>query len=530
MVDRDRVWLGAGLLAGGVSAATLAGAGVAAADDGTSSGTEASAGDGSQDTSPHDRPDRQTGSSSSMSEGEDRGLGSDPDVETPRHKEDPDQEARPNPEYSVANPKLESSLLDEVDDVVARARDSSVPVGGRHRAPELVVDPAVEYMNLAPDSAATDADPHLESDVTEDPAITPRFDEADSVPSTFLDNVDIDLGSTHGAVVMRLAAAEVPVIASSKPTLLDFLNDIGTAIYDFYTGAVRLLGGPVRVPFGSSARVESSELDLGGGRSVPADWYFPPGAHPTGLIYLQHGLWATASFYSATAAYLAEKTNSIVVAPTLTWNPFDIANYPLQSSATGRAVAELFIGDRSALHASARTAGYGGPFPEKFLLAGHSAGGGLVVTAAGVLSAMNKAGNLTGVVMLDGVRNSWSMSRDLATIPHSIPVYNLAAAPNGWNYGGDANRRLAQVRPGMFTGVVIRSGKHSDAMQSASSGLQFLTYSVIGLSSSLNVVATRMIAAGWINDLFADARTAGLYSNNTTMLALLTGRWQGHLG
>src|SRR6478735_7305913 len=46
MVDRYRVWLGAGVLAGGVSAAMLAGAGVAVADEASSSstGTQASPG------------------------------------------------------------------------------------------------------------------------------------------------------------------------------------------------------------------------------------------------------------------------------------------------------------------------------------------------------------------------------------------------------------------------------------------------------------------------------------------------------
>ena len=40
MVDRYRVWLGAGFLAGGMSAAMLTGAGVATADDGASAGSE----------------------------------------------------------------------------------------------------------------------------------------------------------------------------------------------------------------------------------------------------------------------------------------------------------------------------------------------------------------------------------------------------------------------------------------------------------------------------------------------------------
>src|SRR4029077_14451361 len=49
-----------------------------------------------------------------------------------------------------------------------------------------------------------------------------------------------------------------------------------------------------------------------GACTVTADWYFPAGSNPQGLIYFQHGALANSAMYSYTAATLAEETNSIV--------------------------------------------------------------------------------------------------------------------------------------------------------------------------------------------------------------------------
>ena len=67
------------------------------------------------------------------------------------------------------------------------------------------------------------------------------------------------------------------------------------------------------------------------------------------------------------AQSIAQETNSIVVAPQIFW--FDDAF-------SGEAAAQMFVGDRSALNISANQAGYLGLLPQKFLLTGHSAGGG----------------------------------------------------------------------------------------------------------------------------------------------------------
>ena len=79
---------------------------------------------------------------------------------------------------------------------------------------------------------------------------------------------------------------------------------------------------------------------------------------PERIIYLQHGFLARGVFYDYTAAYLAEHTNSIVVAPTLTSNIFATDGYWLGGDQMHRAVADLFFDDNDALLKSAQVAGY----------------------------------------------------------------------------------------------------------------------------------------------------------------------------
>ena len=530
MVDRYRVWLGAGVLAGGVSAAMLAGAGVATADDGssTASGAQASSGAGDSDsgrntqtptTSASDTDDDTSKTDSSESEEPEESAESaesaesdpKPAATTPgrsRHRardDDGGSEDAPSTADDVVD-SPETALYEPDASEVVEESESTMPEvtqGGRHRAPE----------EAQPESTTAEVSP----------AGRHRAPEEAQPEST---TVDTDLGSSDGAVVMRLAAAEAPPLDSDGPNLLDILNGIGTKFYDFYTNAMHALAGPVRVPHGSRVRVASTTLTIGDGKTIAADWYIPKGdEQPTGLIYLQHGFLASARFYSATAAYLAEKTNSIVVAPTLTWNFFDLENYPLEWPQTGRAIADLFTGDRAALNASAQAAGYAGILPTRVVLAGHSAGGGLVAMVARYMAELGNTDDLAGVVMLDGVQTLSLMSVDVGRIPLSIPVYNLAGEASSWNWYGDAGRRLAKVRPGMFTGVTMRGGGHSDAMQSTSGALQMVAYFATGFSSLTDVLANRVLATGWITDMFAGTRTAGLYDGNGSPRHILSSWW-----
>jgi len=153
------------------------------------------------------------------------------------------------------------------------------------------------------------------------------------------------------------------------------------------------------------------------GDTVAADWYFPTQADGSvdaqGVIWLQHGFGATNTFYSALATDLAQRTNSIVVSPTLSSIPFTLfGGGCLICTNTQQAAATAFLDpDRAALVDSAVAAGYTGDTDEllgAFVLAGHSAGGGFASAVASDYVNRGDAtqdADLVGVVMFDGVSN-----------------------------------------------------------------------------------------------------------------------------
>ena len=142
--------------------------------------------------------------------------------------------------------------------------------------------------------------------------------------------------------------------SATAPPLPSVINLVGSAVFNLFGAATRLVEGPPVLPPGSTVTVRSSTLEIGNGKVVPADWYYPDTEQPpTRLIHLQHGFLASGPMYSYTAAYLAEGTNRIVVAPSLTSNPFAEDAFWLGGDGMHRAVADLFVGDREALTRSA---------------------------------------------------------------------------------------------------------------------------------------------------------------------------------
>jgi acetyl esterase/lipase len=541
MVDRYRVWVGAGVLAGGMSAAMLTGAGVAAADDTSPATRASSAASGGEDSPPASTGIRGRGGEKTEKDDKDgkgtagsRGDAAADGDETSAAKPEAEPEAGPTTEPE-AGPKPRKRLFQTpfqrpgkhraTDDANTDAEidDAAAEEPAQTEEPTQTPDPAVQEPTRTEETAQTGERPEAEE--TAQTVAHTRWQR----PSAFAAEVDTDLGSFDGAMVMKLAAAEAPA-PPTTPTLLDIIAKLSARFYDAYTDAMQFFAGPVRAPFGSTVRVESSTLTIGGHKEVPADWYFPDTEEPTGLIYLQHGILSNGSFYSATASYLAEKTNSIVVVPTLTWNPFDTGNYPLEWPSTGRAIAALFAGDRAALTASAQAAGYDGALPTRVVLAGHSAGGGLIAMIARFMAEGGDGDDLAGVVMFDGVGTLSYLSEDLAAIPESIPVYNIGAAPSSWNWYGDTNRKLQTVRPGMFTGLTLAGGRHADGMQTTSPVVQYFSYLMLGFSSPLNVMANRVLAAGWINDMFAGTHTDGLYDAHSSSWSVLAAWWRGQAG
>jgi len=253
----------------------------------------------------------------------------------------------------------------------------------------------------------------------------------------------------------------------------------------------------------------------GGGIQLSADWYFPTQVDGTvdaqGVIWLQHASGAAGSSLAALAVGLARQTNSIVVAPSLPTS----MSWSLAGDAATRAVATLFEGDRSALVASAVEAGYAGEASEltgKFVLAGHSAGGGFMTAVAADYAAHNVASNdLAGVIMYDGVSGSafdgsGGFAEQVAELDsRSIPVYQLAAPAQLWNAYGATTNALMAVDPGRFRGVVLAGGSHVDSIVGSSIADNIVAQRVTTRSLPGNAAAARLLTAGWINDMYAGA-------------------------
>ena len=163
----------------------------------------------------------------------------------------------------------------------------------------------------------------------------------------------------------------------------------------------------------------------------------------------------------------------------------------------------MFLDDRSALNTSADAAGFQGPLPEKFVLTGHSAGGGFATAVAGYTVDNGAAEDLLGVVMFDGVSSNGTFAPALAKLDTlGIPVYQIAAPPQPWNADGQTTDDLVALRPGQFTGVVP-TGSHVDSLIGGVPLIDFIAQLVIKPSPPGNTAAVYTLADGWINDMYA---------------------------
>lgn len=320
--------------------------------------------------------------------------------------------------------------------------------------------------------------------------------------------------TTTSAVTTGATTTGTPTTAvkTARPSLI---NVIGSFVFNVIGSAMLAFAGPPVLPRGSTVTVKVSSLTMPGtGQKVQANWYFPEHADSaTRVIYFQHGFMAVAPMYSYTLAALAQGTNSIVVAPTLSSNAFDSEARWIGGSADQQAVADLFAGDRAALTESAgAAAGHQVTLPTKFVLVGHSLGGALVSSAAGRMVDNGAVANLQGVVLMDSVdlNNVVPTALQKLTGADYRPVYDISSEPYVWNRDGLVGRELEAARPGQFNGVMLVGGRHIDALQGANPVLQFAEYVVAGFSRSPNIEAEKTLAIGWINDMFAGTQT-GIY-------------------
>ena len=290
---------------------------------------------------------------------------------------------------------------------------------------------------------------------------------------------------------MAFAATPSPVsigaTAAATP-LSGLLSVVGTIVFNLYALATKVIGGPPVLPPNSTVTVRSSTLriDCADGYEVPADWYFPNGAElnpPERLIYLQHGFLARGPWYSYTAAALAEQTNSIVVAPSITSNFLSCDACWLGAPPMHRAVANLFEGENTALADSALAAGYSGPIPDRVVLVGHSLGGGLVAGTAGAWSTTTPSTGSPGSSCSTASAFDGSMVASMGKVPESIPIYQLAAPRYFWNQVGVGTVALLEARPDRFIGVTLVGGSHVDSMRGGNALIQFAQELVAGFSN-----------------------------------------------
>jgi len=296
----------------------------------------------------------------------------------------------------------------------------------------------------------------------------------------------------------------------------------GRLLTGFFNGSLGTGSGGVSpgpgTPNGvTGVREGTSDLDIPvgpHGYEAPTRWYFPTQADGSvdarGVIYLQHGFLANGSYYSDLAIQLAERTDCIVVTPTVSSLPLPNGAW-LMGTQMQQGVGSLFLGSETALNTSANQAGYHGTLPQSFVITGHSAGGGLATAAGGDyvadLGADTASNHLLGVVMFDGVStNSSAFAASIANLKTlNIPDYVVAAPPQAWNVHGATTNELVSLYPGQFVGVELVNGSHVDSMLGDKPVIDFLSQLITKFSPGGNTAAVYTLSTGWINDMFAGA-------------------------
>jgi hypothetical protein len=235
------------------------------------------------------------------------------------------------------------------------------------------------------------------------------------------------------------------------------------------------------------------------------------------VIYLQHGFTRTSANATALAMDLAERTNSIVVAPNISSNSSD--PYYVWASPIARAVATMFEGDRAELTASASAAA-GQPIvlPQQFVLGGGSAGGSLVLEAAEYLADDNATGNLKAVILFDTTNNpNVTAGMTKLTGANSVPVMLLASPPCSCNNYGGQTQSVLNNATDQFVGVMLDNGSHLDGEGVSTDA------SVVAICGPpvlpQNAAAAQVITAAWIIDVFTGSHT-GIYGPTGSVISV----------
>ncbi|MFN6543376.1 hypothetical protein [Mycolicibacterium nivoides] len=575
-MTRVAAWVGAGVFTAGVSAAVLAGAGTANAEEGGASKQDAKPSTTQNDAKPQSQH-RKARSAKQQPKSEVSGVTA---TDTKAKKTGPEK-ARTAIRDSVreawkAVRDVGDATRDIVDDATRSVTEKTARTAEIRVRPPISIRSAlagprdgVNAPALRPKSATELRDSLIgtlrNATAPADPGQADARPDGLAAATAARQNDPVeaihDVIRSLGALTLNPEPQNYP-----KP-----LSVISGAIFDTLATLERAVGGDPVVPpeLRDSVEVSTSTLVISEGHEVESNWYFPTSANgepPTRMIYLQHGFLANGPLYSYTASYLAHTTNSIVVTTTFTSNPFEEDGMWLGGDNLHEAVAQLFLDpDRTALNASMDTAELKAgrtenlDVPTQFVLVGHSLGGGFAPGVAGYyaegLSRRREQGldapnDLAGVVIYDAVPmgsiipDAMDRLEELETNgtadpsdddPNDyIPIYEIGAPLNFLNVFSDVNDQLTEARPGQFTGVVLEGGVHMDPMQGGNPLIQVAAYAIAGFPQPQNPLAVRELSAGWINDMFDEkidpatgacqADCAGQYGDGDDSFTITTSR------
>lgn len=560
-MTRVTAWVGAGVFTAGLSAAVLAGAGTAHADD--DSGSKR---DGKPSTTHNDSSQKSQHRKARAAKQRTTSEASNASTDTKKTKQRTAETQRPTGKLTASvRTKARSEFRKAASDARTALSATRTPSDPEEATPEATPKPldepqrAVEVRVRPPISIRSAVAAHRErlhqpaetlEATTEQRDIQVRTTLRDALKSAIPEPPtaervhslaaatpahDDPLEAIHD-VIRSLGALTLNPEPQNYPKPLSVLGDV---VFDTLATLERLVGGDPVIPpaLRDSVEVSTSTLVISEGHEVESNWYFPTSANgepPTRLIYLQHGFLANGPLYSYTASYLAQSTNSVVVTTTFTSNPFEADGMWLGGDNLHEAVAQLFLDpDRTALNASLDTAELKAgrteniDVPTQFVLVGHSLGGGFAPGVAGYYAegltrrrdqGLDAPNELAGVVIYDAVPMGSiipdAMDR-LDTLETNgtvdpgdddpndyIPIYEIGAPLNFLNVFSDVNDQLTEARPGQFTGVVLEGGVHMDPMQGGNPLIQVVAYLVAGFPQPQNPLAVRDLSAGWINDMF----------------------------
>lgn len=125
-------------------------------------------------------------------------------------------------------------------------------------------------------------------------------------------------------------------------------------------------------------------------------------------------------------------------------------------------------------------------------------------------------------MLLDGVDVSGTTVRDALGKLDGIPVYDISSERYVWSLNGAVGDTLSAARPGQFNGVMLVGGRHIDAAQGGNLLLQVAEYLIAGISKPENSQGSKVLAAGWISDMFDGTKDSGIYGDPYEAVAIPT--------